>query len=48
MGGEVWRCTQCGKVMNIVERMLGPVCGRCARENHKNVIDGKPPAGKGY
>jgi len=30
-------CTQCGKAMNPVERMLGPVCGKCCRKNHKAV-----------
>lgn len=42
MGGEIHRCTQCQKVMTVVERMLGPVCGKCARDNHKRVI------GKGF
>lgn len=42
MGGEVYKCSQCFKIMTIVERMLGPVCGECARKNHKRVI------GKGF
>jgi len=29
------KCQQCGKDMNPVERMLGPVCGKCVRDNHK-------------
>lgn len=30
-------CRQCGKPLNPVEVMLGPVCGKCARANHKRV-----------
>ncbi len=33
-------CKQCGKPMNPVERMLGPVCGKCTRENHKRATGG--------
>jgi hypothetical protein len=33
-------CAQCGKPMNPAERMLGPVCGKCARENQKRVTGG--------
>lgn len=29
-------CTQCGRDMGY-EWILGPVCGRCCRENHKRV-----------
>lgn len=31
------KCKQCGKPMNPVEVMLGPVCGKCCRDNHKKV-----------
>lgn len=27
-------CAQCGKPMNPVARMLGPVCGACCKANH--------------
>lgn len=27
-------CEQCGRPMNAVDRMLGPVCGACVRANH--------------
>jgi hypothetical protein len=27
-------CKQCGKQMNPVEAIMGPVCGKCCRENH--------------
>lgn len=30
-------CDQCGRSMNSAERMLGPVCGKCCRANHKEV-----------
>jgi len=29
-------CTQCGKDMGF-EWFLGPVCGKCCRENHRKV-----------
>ena len=29
------KCKQCGKKMNPVESMLGFICGKCVRENHK-------------
>jgi NMD protein affecting ribosome stability and mRNA decay len=29
------KCKQCGTTMNPVAVMLGPVCGKCVRENHK-------------
>ena len=35
-------CTQCGRPMNPAERMLGPVCGRCTRENHERVTSHRP------
>ena len=28
-------CRQCGKPMNPVEVMLGPVCGTCCKANQK-------------
>lgn len=31
------RCEQCGKVMG-AEIFLGPVCGKCCRENHRRVM----------
>jgi hypothetical protein len=31
------KCKQCGKPMNPIERMLGPVCGKCCRDNHAAV-----------
>jgi hypothetical protein len=31
-------CLQCGKSMNPVEWMLGAVCGKCCRENHRRVV----------
>ena len=34
-------CAQCGAPMNPVERMLGPVCGKCCRANHKAVAGGR-------
>ena len=30
-------CRQCGTPMNPAERMLGPVCGKCCRANHRAV-----------
>jgi len=33
-------CDQCGKSMNPAERMLGPVCGKCCRANHKAAVLG--------
>ena len=30
-------CVQCGASMNPVAVMLGSVCGKCVRENHKAV-----------
>jgi hypothetical protein len=35
-------CTQCGRPMNPAERMLGPVCGVCTRENHERVTGHRP------
>lgn len=35
------QCTRCGKDMNPVEVMLGPVCGKCVRELHKEATGGK-------
>ena len=33
-------CKQCGKEMGF-EWFLGPVCGKCCRENHKKVTGKK-------
>jgi len=33
--GGVRSCKQCGAAMNPVEAMLGPVCGKCCKANHK-------------
>jgi hypothetical protein len=30
-------CSQCGKDMGN-EWILGPVCGKCCRKNHKKVV----------
>ena len=30
-------CKQCGKPLNPVAAMLGPVCGECCRKNQKAV-----------
>jgi len=38
---EVFRCEQCGRVLSPVEAAMGPVCGRCARENHRKVVGGR-------
>ncbi len=35
------KCKQCGAEMNPVAVMLGPVCGKCCRENHKAALAGK-------
>lgn len=35
------KCRQCGTPMNPAERMLGPVCGKCCRENHRRVASGR-------
>jgi NMD protein affecting ribosome stability and mRNA decay len=37
-------CVQCGKDMGH-EWILGSVCGKCVRANHRHVVTGK---GKGY
>jgi RNA polymerase-binding transcription factor DksA len=34
---ERGECERCGAPMNPAERMLGPVCGRCARALHRAV-----------
>lgn len=31
------KCAQCGKPLNPVAVMLGPVCGACVRRNHQAV-----------
>lgn len=34
------KCSQCGKDMGN-EWILGPVCGKCCRANHRAVAGGK-------
>lgn len=29
------KCKQCGRLLNPVGALLGPVCGPCCRENQK-------------
>ena len=36
---KIHRCVQCGKDMGF-EYFLGPVCGKCCRENHRKVGGG--------
>ena len=39
---EGWKpCAQCGRLMNPVNVMLGPVCGPCCRENHRRAVRGE-------
>jgi hypothetical protein len=33
------KCLKCGKPMNPVEYLMGCVCGKCCRENHKKAIE---------
>jgi hypothetical protein len=33
------KCEQCGKPMNPVSFMMGPVCLECCRANHKKVVE---------
>ena len=33
-------CVQCGGPMNPVAVLMGPVCGRCCRENHRRATGG--------
>jgi len=33
-------CGQCGRDMGY-EWILGPVCGKCCRENHRRVVRGR-------
>lgn len=33
-------CRQCGAPLSPVAAMLGPVCGRCCRANHRAVVGG--------
>ena len=28
-------CAQCGRKMNPVDALIGPVCGKCTRMNHQ-------------
>ena len=32
-------CTQCGAELNPVQVLLGPVCGKCCRENHRRLSE---------
>lgn len=32
------KCVQCGEPMTPVDAMMGPVCGECARINHKAAV----------
>jgi len=32
-----FKCQQCGEPMNPVSAVMGPVCGKCARDNQKQV-----------
>lgn len=34
-------CKQCGKPINPVDVMMGSVCGKCVRENHKEATGKK-------
>jgi len=34
-------CTQCGADMNPAAWILGPVCGKCCRANHRAVAGGR-------
>lgn len=31
-------CQQCGKPLDPVSAMMGPVCGTCTRENHAQAV----------
>lgn len=35
------KCLQCEKPMNPVEAVMGAVCGKCCRKNHRRVVTGK-------
>lgn len=37
----MYSCEKCGKAMNPVERMGGPICLDCARKAHRAVVEGK-------
>lgn len=44
---EGWRtCGDCGAAMNPVEVMLGDVCGKCCRRNHRAVTRRRSPGKK--
>lgn len=36
------KCDQCGRQMNPIERMMGPVCIQCCRANHAAVVGQRP------
>ncbi len=40
-GHAIHKCEQCGKDMGN-EWFLGPVCGKCCRENHRKAMGGGP------
>jgi hypothetical protein len=40
-------CKQCGKKMNPVDWMLGPVCMTCTKKNHAAVTAGGKPKKSG-
>jgi len=37
-------CKQCGRELDPISAMMGPVCGACARRNHRRVTH---PSGRG-
>jgi hypothetical protein len=37
------QCKQCGAPLNPVAVMLGPVCGKCVRANHRAAVEGERP-----
>lgn len=38
MKTTMFKCDQCGKPMNPVDKLINPVCKQCAVKNHKSVI----------
>ena len=42
MVGDGPTCAQCGGPLGPVGAMLGPVCGTCARTNHRAMLAGHP------
>lgn len=41
-----YKCVDCGKEMNAVERMLGPVCGKCTDKKFEAITGVKRQRGK--